>query len=442
MDTLDSRKLAEFEQLSKLYRDSQHTDSPMSIEQLATENPELKDEILKIFPMLTLLDSPPQLEEHFSEDISEIAGYEIVGVIGSGGMGVVYEAIHEDYPDERFAIKVVVDEDLQNSYDIDQKAISRRFLREVQTISNLSHVGIVSIFESGRFQNALYFVMPFMDGGNLAELIQSYCAYADQDRPTRRLRSYRMRSQFGKSALWQIVVNVGTQAASALQYAHNKGFVHRDIKPENIMLDSTGQLCIADFGLATSLVSKGNITSSSRVVGTLRYMAPEQFAGEEDHRCDIFSLGITLYELLLSEYGIRFNGIAKMNEEGLLQPSKLKADFPIELEHVILKACSLNPNKRYQTMEKFRRALQGCYDAEVERKRNHKSSRKSDGKLISRFGISFLTVMTILALAMTLFSNKPFIKEMRSWAQNASKNLVKTPANVKQQHVSNPYVNR
>jgi len=148
------------------------------------------------------------------------------------------------------------------------------------------------------------------------------------------------------------IVDVGIQAADGLHYAHAQGTLHRDIKPGNLMLDGNGVVWVTDFGLAKAMEGD-DITHTENVVGTIRYMAPEQFRGNTDSRSDIYSLGITLYELVTGKRAWSATGrSALINEimEGHLEPlRKIVADIPRDLETVILKATAPDVNHRYQT---------------------------------------------------------------------------------------------
>ncbi len=200
---------------------------------------------------------------------------EVLELLGQGGMGAVYKA-RQPHLDRLVALKVLPAEAGQDPSFVE------RFTREARALARLSHPHIVSVYDFGQADGLYYFLMEFVDGVNLRQLMQ-----AGPLQPRQAL---------------QII----PQICDALEYAHDQGVVHRDIKPENILLDRKGRVKIADFGLA-KLLGRGpadfTLTSSRQVMGTLNYMAPEQMERplEVDHRADIYSLGVVFYELLTHE---------------------------------------------------------------------------------------------------------------------------------------------
>ena len=182
----------------------------------------------------------------------------------------------------------------------------------------LNHPNIVGIYDSGKAGGYFYFVMEYLDGVNLRQA---------------------MRSGELKSAE---ALKIVPQICEALQFAHDEGIVHRDIKPENILLDKKGRVKIADFGLAKLLGKTApdvSLTGTQQVMGTMHYMAPEQLEGarDVDHRADIYSLGVTFYEMLTGELPIgRFAA-----------PSK-KVQIDVRLDEVVLRSLEKEPEQRYQ----------------------------------------------------------------------------------------------
>ena len=242
-----------------------------------------------------------QLAPHFP-------AYEIVELIGKGGMGAVYKA---RFPalDRLVAIKILPASDPQ---------LAERFQREAKALARLSHPHIVAVHDIGRCGPWLFMVMEFVDGVNLRQVMRS-----------------------GDMSPAQALTIV-PQMCEALQYAHDEGIVHRDIKPENILLDKKGRVKIADFGLAKLLgtdAADPSLTATYQVMGTLRYMAPEQMLGtrDVDHRADIYSLGVVFYELLTGEVPL-----------GRFAPPSQKVQIDVRLDEVVLRALEQKPEQRFQ----------------------------------------------------------------------------------------------
>ena len=253
---------------------------------------------------------------------------EILELLGKGGMGAVYKARQREL-DRLVAVKILPPEISRDP------AFAERFTREARALARLSHPNIVGVYDFGQTKTPVsyapgspdsplfYIVMEFVDGVNLRQAIQAG-------------------SIAPKEAL-----AVVPQICAALQFAHDEGVVHRDIKPENILVDKRGRVKIADFGLAKIMESAGDdspanlaqLTATHQVMGTLRYMAPEQLEGTHavDHRADIYSLGVVFYELLTGELPIgRFAA-----------PSK-KVQIDVRLDEVVLRALEKEPELRWQ----------------------------------------------------------------------------------------------
>jgi serine/threonine protein kinase len=243
--------------------------------------------------------------------------YEILELIGRGGMGAVYRARQKGL-DRMVAIKV-----LPSEAAVDP-AFAERFAREGRALAKLDHQNIVGIHDSGVAGGLYYFVMEYVDGTNLRAMI-------------------RARSTQPKEAL-----SIVAQVCDALQYAHEEGVVHRDIKPENVLIDKRGRVKIADFGLAKLLggvTPDVTLTRSQQTMGTPHYMAPEQWERpqEVDHRADIYALGVVFYELLTGELPLgRFP----------LPSQKLRVD--VHVDEVVLKTLAKEPELRYQSASAVR----------------------------------------------------------------------------------------
>lgn len=250
----------------------------------------------------------------------EIPGYDMLGELGRGGMGMVYKA-RQTKLDRLVALKILPQETNSDS------TFAERFTREARALAKLNHSNIVAVYDFGQAGNLSYFVMEYVDGANLRQLMRS-----EPIAPRETLR-------------------IMSQICDALQYAHDEGIVHRDIKPENILRDKRGRVKIADFGIAKLLTRKTTsytLTGPWQVVGTFNYMAPEQIENplKLDHRADIYSLGVMFYEML--------TGGLPMGRFAL--PSQ-KAAMDRRIDEVVLRALEKEPERRYQQVRELKAAI-------------------------------------------------------------------------------------
>ena len=254
--------------------------------------------------------SPEELAPHFPQ-------FEVVELLGKGGMGAVYKARQPEL-DRYVALKILPPEIGKDP------AFAERFMREARALAKLNHSSIVAVHDFGEVDGLYYFVMELVDGTNLRQAIAS--------------------SRLTPPEALAIV----PQICDALQFAHDEGVVHRDIKPENILIDKRGRVKIADFGLAKllgvdrehSAVEKPfTLTGADQVMGTPHYMAPEQIRGSStvDHRADIYSLGVVFYEMLTGELPI-----------GRFEPPSKKVRIDVRLDEVVLRTLESTPERRYQ----------------------------------------------------------------------------------------------
>lgn len=265
---------------------------------------------------------------------------EIIELIGAGGMGAVYKA-RQSGLDRLVALKILPEE-----FGHDVK-FALRFTREARTLAKLTHPNIVSVFEFGKIEDTYYFLMEFVDGSTLRDVVQA--------------------GQLSPEHSLAIVPHL----CDALQYAHDKGVVHRDIKPENILIAKDGSVKIADFGLSRILGNEGQqemLTGTHQVMGTPRYMAPEQLERTRgvDHRVDIYSLGVVFYEMLTGELPI-----------GRFAAPSQKVAIDVRLDEVVLRTLEKEPQRRYQ------RASQIKSDVE-----SITSSNQSDAAIVPTMALS------------------------------------------------------
>lgn len=259
-----------------------------------------------------------------------IGDYEILSVLGLGGMGKVYK-VRNTISDRVEAMKVLLP-DLTS-----HQSLGDRFLREIRLLASLNHPNIAALRTAMSYENQLVMIMEFVEGETLANrLARAPISTAD-------------------------AVNYSDQILSALAYAHKMNIIHRDIKPANMMLTPQGVVKLMDFGIARS-GTDGTLTSTGTTLGSLNYMPPEQVRGESaDARSDIYSFGISLYELLTGK--LPFQGdsqyslmTAHLNQEPA-PPITMRSDLPPALNEIILMAMAKDPAQRFQTADAFRAAL-------------------------------------------------------------------------------------
>jgi tetratricopeptide (TPR) repeat protein len=264
--------------------------------------------------------------------------------IGRGGMGVVYEARQLSL-DRRVAVKV-----LPFASVLGPKQIAR-FKNEAQAAAQLNHPHIVPVYAVGEDHGLHFYAMQLIEGQSLD---QALAEVRHRDRRPPRTNPL-VASQTRQGNYYRAIAELGAQAAEALHAAHEQGIIHRDIKPSNMLVDAAGHLWVADFGLARSRHNVA-LTMSGDIMGTLRYMSPEQALGRTslvDPRTDIYSLGASLYELATLRPAFddenQVSLLRRLEQQEPLRPSLARRGVPLNLEAVILKAMAKNREERYET---------------------------------------------------------------------------------------------
>ncbi len=323
-----------------------------SIDRYVSEYPGHADALRRLLPAVAVLErhsprSTPRPElEPIDElpSLEQIGEFRIVREVGRGGMGIVYEAWQESLK-RRVALKI-----LPGPSQFAPKS-RERFRREAQAVARLLHDHIVPVLSNGEHNGLLFYVMPFIDGPSLE------CVSSPTSSPAEHIR-------------W--VAQVGVHAAFAIEHAHSKGVLHRDIKPANLLIDSRGKLWVTDFGLA-KLAGDVGVTSTGDLPGTLRYLAPECLHTEADARSDIYSMGLTLYELLVDEPAFPGTDRAQLLEQihsgALLAPRAVNPAIPKDLETILLKAVAHAPGDRYHSAKELAEDLQRFLDGQPIRAR-------------------------------------------------------------------------
>jgi serine/threonine-protein kinase len=254
-----------------------------------------------------------------------VSGYEILGEIGRGGMGVVYRA-RQFKPNRLVALKMILDGRFASERDL------LRFANEVEIVAALEHPNIVPVLEVGQHEGLHYFSMPLLTGGSLA---------AAQPRPAGDPRA---------------VARLVAEVATAVHHAHERGILHRDLKPANILLDDEGRPHVTDFGLGKRVRDGLGLTEPGAIMGSPGYMAPEQATGDPaavTTASDVYGLGAILYALLTGrapfEGSSAHETIARLREQPPEPPSRMNRSVPSPLEQVCLVCLEKDPARRYPT---------------------------------------------------------------------------------------------
>jgi serine/threonine protein kinase len=441
-----------FEVLAEEFTERLRNGEDPSVHDYTVCHPDLAEEIRELFPTIEEMERAKRRRQQSGRiqvlpdapRIERLGDFRILHEIGRGGMGIVYAAEQESLG-RRVAIKVLPGRLLADSKQ------HQRFEREARTAARLHHTNIVPVFGVGHQDGYRYYVMQYIEGVGLDEVLGALArtwkdrageeaergidarapdgnhragqassmarallegrfgddgtAVRSEDgdaagRPARAAASPehalasptletvempRARIEEAKGApqslqeaeaqgvapsriepgYFRRVAEIGLQAAGALEYAHSQGTLHRDIKPANLLLDSRGFVWITDFGLAKHMDDDG-LSQTGDVVGTLRYMAPEQLSGRADARSDIYSLGLTLYELITLGPAYRESdtkSLIKAIAEGRsTRPRRLRPEIPRDLETIVVKSISREPAQRYSSAGELRADLQRFLD--------------------------------------------------------------------------------
>ncbi len=298
-------------------------------------HPSWAGKLRELFPVLEMMNDlqAPSPRELFIDVAGTLGDFRNVREIGRGGMGVVYEAVQESL-NRPVALKILSRIDTADPIKI------RRFHIEAQAAACLNHPHIVPVYTFGREGSVHFYAMRLIEGVTLAERIS-------------KARRSGARVPFRESA------EMARQAADAIQFAHDQGIIHRDVKPSNLLIEPSGWLWVADFGLAR-LPGAGDLTGTGVLMGTLRYTSPEQALGNRgvvDHRTDVYALGATLYEMITLRPVFAGDGrLALLRQiEGVepKSPRRIDPTIPFDLETITMKALSKNADERYATAKDF-----------------------------------------------------------------------------------------
>jgi tetratricopeptide (TPR) repeat protein/tRNA A-37 threonylcarbamoyl transferase component Bud32 len=330
-------------QEQSLFIEAQEREDPAQraafLDQACAGDPALRQRIERLLKRhvqdRSFLESPtPSLDAFLETPITEWLGavigpYKLLEQIGEGGFGVVFLAEQQQPVRRKVALKVL-------KPGMDTKQVVARFEAERQALALMDHLNIAHVFDGGETStDRPYFVMELVKGVPITD-------YCDQSQLTPRDR-----------------LELFVPVCQAVQHAHQKGIIHRDIKSCNLLVDPAGHLWVTDFGLAR-MPWDANLTMAGDLVGTVRYMSPEQTLGQRgliDHRTDVYSLGVTLYELATLEPAFsghdRQDILRQITTDEPRTPRRVNPAVPVELETILLKAIDKAPADRYQSAQKF-----------------------------------------------------------------------------------------
>lgn len=391
---------ADLDRIAEEFAGALRCDSQVSVEEFLTRYPDASGQLAELLSSIAMIEGLKQQSglgsgqaRKASIECEQLDDYTLLREIGRGGMGIVFEAIHQSLG-RKVAVKILANDRLGESKYL------ARFRTEARAAARLQHTNIVPVFGVGHANNLHYYVMDFIDGLSLREQISRQLGKRG-NQPTTVAETARTAAAFkgtGSSEdplqlvdpsppmpqssqppgplpdageaiaintpeYFRWVTSLGVSICDALQYAHSRGVMHRDIKPANLLLDRRGVVWIADFGLA-KLAEQQSVTLTGDVVGTPQYMPPESFDGSYDARSEVYCVGLTLYELLLMRPAIEGRNTAEVIRKAIagvsIRARTVNPRVPRDLETVVHKALSLDPSRRYQSAGEMHDDLRRC----------------------------------------------------------------------------------
>jgi len=371
-----------------------------------------------------------------------LGDFRIIRELGRGGMGLVYEA-EQISLSRRVALKV-----LPFAAVLDPRNLAR-FKTEALAAAQLDHPGIVDVYGVGCERGVHYYAMRYIEGRTLAAVIAQARGLATAGTatdapealnaagvPTQALDAVSTAASTGGMTWFRTTAEIGVQVAEALAHAHQHGIVHRDIKPSNLLVDNEGKVRVTDFGLA-QVETDATLTLSGDLLGTLRYMSPEQVLGNRaavDHRTDIYSLGATLYELLALKAAFPESDRKKLLQRIAAEEApplrRIDRAVPADLETVVQKAMAREPAYRYATAGEFASDLRRFLEHKpvLARRpnlleRTAKWSRRHRGLVISVFILMLFAIVALTASTIVISDQRDLAEVERRRAEEMAEVL-------------------
>ena len=439
MDFLGTKTSNQQERLAEVldeYLCAVESGESLDMSELLIRYPDLSEPLQEYLPSLAWLragfadlndlDAPAPTTD-FTSPPRRLGDYELLRQIGRGGMGVVYEAQQQSL-DRRVALKI-----LPFASMLDRKQILR-FQNEARAAAQLHHPNIVPIHGVGSDQGVHFYAMQFINGQSLRQVLENR-SLADERKVTSKSESVHqsvstdaISNKISQSAHGKHVHDISdtravtplvVQAADALQTAHECGIIHRDIKPSNLLIDENGKLWITDFGLARSSMDDG-VTATGDIIGTLFYMSPEQASGQStlvDHRTDVYSLGVTLYELLTNRRpfeGTNHNDVLRQIESGECKGVRHWApSIPKDLENVVAKAMATDREERYASaremaddLERFHQGIPTVARPPSTAQRITKWARRHQRSVLAAIAVAMLSIASLTTGIIILYQER------------------------------------
>jgi len=388
------------EELVAQFIERRESGEAISAEDFARGHPESSEQLLAALREVRVTE---RLLRDPSVPTERLGPYRLLELIGSGGMGRVYRAAHDDRPDEELALKLL------SPLLVDHDKARSRFDREARALVHLDHPGLVKVIDHGLVDGMPYLAMEWVRGPDLASVL-------DEARRRREQRANRTPSEYlelaGQGSAARRVAGVAAGLARAVQAAHASGVLHRDIKPGNVILREDGSPVLVDFGLARRAETV-SLTGTGDLLGTPRYMAPEQARGEEaDERTDIYGLGVLMYELLTLEpphpAGEPMSVLRAVAERPVPPVIRKDPKVPTSLNRIVRRGCAFRPTSRYSTAADLASDLQAFLAETPIRARNFSPwERLQDAWVLRRKTLVTIVAGLIVLAAALLLREKP-----------------------------------